>query len=354
MVAVLSTSALVLVLMNQPETDRRNPNSRVREDVKNGEEHDSDPINILASLSSKLGSGEILQLLNRMKASLLAMPRGEATSWIKAYLNTGKDQPTGLGFVIGNNQNLTEWPSIRAFLIDVLFAIDPAAAAEVGRQVLASTTTPDEWALAMRNVARGAANHSETVSFLKQKCEELLHHASWRQNPTDGYLQAFDVIVHVRNTALTPELMAFCADANNRAVRHAAFLALDRLVQAEPGEMLAALANENSSSGLMVSNMIARADVRNAPERAAVEKWLLDERRTVAELQGFAGVFPNANQMVSYNLLTETVTLDGAAGALRDRGALKVVEEWLIDPRFSRVQDLLRETRERLREFVKP
>ena len=44
---------------------------------------------------------------------------------------------------------LTGCPTFRTFLLDVLLAIDPKAAASIGRGILASPTTADEWALAL-------------------------------------------------------------------------------------------------------------------------------------------------------------------------------------------------------------
>ena len=101
----------------------------------------------------------------------------------------------------------------------------------------------------------------------------------------------------------------------------------------------------------MISNMIARADVRDAVQRHAVESWLRDERRTAAELEAFAGVFPNANMMVSPNLLTPVATVQAADLAVKDRAALAVVDAWLNDPALGRSHALLRGTRVRLQQF---
>lgn len=59
------------------------------------------------------------------------------------------------------------------------------------------------------------------------------------------------------------------------------------------------------------------------------------------ELQSFAGVFPNANFMISHNLLTQNVTLDGETLRQRAQAALAVVNQWLVDPRFEKVKPAL-------------
>jgi hypothetical protein len=308
----------------------------------------------LRSLHKSETASETAAALGALKKILQGMAPGESSAWITERLDSGDDLATGLGFVIGTDQSLSEWPGFRVFLLDLLLTVDPGAAAAMGRKILQSPTSPDEWALAMRNLGKSSAA-AEDIALLKTKSREMLHNTEWRTNPSTGYLEAFDVIVHTRDTALSPELIAWCGDTTNKAVRHASFLTLDRLVQSEPAAMLktlAASAESHPDSRLMISNMIARADVRDPVQRELVEKYLLDERRTAAELQAFAGVFPNANQFVSRNLLTHMATVGGGTLAVADRAALDVVGSWLTDPRFSRIHALLRETHERLNTFV--
>ena len=70
-------------------------------------------------------------------------------------------------------------------------------------------------------------------------------------------------------------------------------------------------------------------------------------------MQSFAGVFPNANYMISHNLLTTNVTPDGATLLRRDREALRVVGEWLTDPRFEELRPHLARIQARLSDFVR-
>jgi hypothetical protein len=292
--------------------------------------------------------------LAELKNTLRRISKPEAAEWIAEQLKEGEDITTGLGFVIGSDQNLSEWPTFRVFLLDVLFDIDPAEGARMGRKVLQTATNPDEWALAMRNVGAGSPS-VEDVALLKAKSAEMLHNDAWRKRASAGYLEAFDVIVHTRNAALLPELIAYAGDTANKSVRHASFLTLDRLTLADPVAMFEKLipsATVQPETALMVSNMVARADVRDPAQRRLVEDYLLDEKRTAPELQSFAGVFPNASQFVSHNLLTRVVTVDGGALAASDRATLDAVSAWLADSRFSRVHPLLLGTKERLSHFV--
>ena len=83
--------------------------------------------------------------------------------------------------------------------------------------------------------------------------------------------------MHRKNVALSPELISLTADTANKPVRHAAFLTLDRLTLADPAAMLEKLipsAAAQPETALMVSNMIARADVRDPEQRKLVEGYL--------------------------------------------------------------------------------
>ena len=105
----------------------------------------------LSSAFTKMSAGgtsdETRASLLDLKNSLAGMPKDEALAVIRGFLASGKDHPTGLSFEIAKDGSLTEWPTFRAFLLDTLAAIDPAAAAAIGREILASPTSADEWAL---------------------------------------------------------------------------------------------------------------------------------------------------------------------------------------------------------------
>lgn len=284
---------------------------------------------------------------SELKVALRQMDAQESRKWLLASLASGEDFASGLDLTLDAGQNLSGWPSWRVFLLDMLFLTDPEAAAKVSSELLTSSASADEWAICMRNLGR-LGKHKD---LLKTKSAELLRRKEWRKNPSAGYLEAFDVIVHTRNTSLAVELLANCDARYEKAVRHASFLTLDRLIMAEPARLLPELA-ENASkhpqSGLMISNMIARADMRDVVQRQAVETYLLDPKRTREELRGFASVFPNANLAISQNLLTTNSTILGTDLAARDRVSLAVLSAWLMDDRFKNVHEPLKTIVKRL------
>jgi hypothetical protein len=285
-----------------------------------------------------------------------SLQNDESVAWIRSFLKTGNDKDTGLSFEVAADGSLTEWPTFRTYLLDKLSTIDPAAAAAISRDILASPTTADEWALALRNVGR-AEDPDQSRDFLREKTVELIRNPDWQASPSIGYLNAFDVLVHTNATTETPLLSELIQNKERRDLAHAAFLTLDRLVQREPADVLQRLAADSAlatSRPEMTAQQFARADLRDEGQRELVAQWLLSTERTPAELNSFAGVFPNHNQFVSNNLLTRDAPIPGPELAAHDRDVLKIVTTWQADPAFQAVEATLAEMSTRLKDFTTP
>ena len=310
-----------------------------------------------AALRNGGGADHARRTLGELKAQMEAMPREQSVAAIRAALASGRDAETGLGFKIGAGGALSEAPSLRVFLLDELARLNPAAAAELARSILATKTSADEWAVALRNLAR-VQNTEADRTFLQGKMRELLTHEPWQKEASAGYLEAFDVAVHLRSASLAPELSELLRRKENdqRAAAHAAFLALDRLAIADPVPLLSRLTDEPAlmqGREATRAGYLARADVSDPAQRAIVERYLMDASRPAEELKSFAGVFPNGNFMISQNLLTTVATPDRATQLARDQAALRVVNEWLADARFAGIRATLEQMRTRLESFLR-
>lgn len=310
----------------------------------------STPPSIAANLPDRPGRED----LDALRSRLQALPAEQAVAEIRSFLDSGEDRATGLPFEIGGDGKLSAWPTLRVFLLDFLQAIDPAAAARIGRDVLDFPTTADEWALALRNVANGE-DSPEVPGFLRAKTEELIRNPAWQEKPSVGYLNAFDVLVHTRATESAPLLSGIVQRKDRRDLAHAGFLTLDRLTQREPVDMLTRLKADtalHASRPEMVAQQFARADLRVEAQRELVKGWLLDPARTALELRTFAETYPNNNQMVSNNLLTTEIHISGGDLAQHDREALTLVRGWQSDPVFQKISPYLATMDERLSGFV--
>lgn len=295
------------------------------------------------------------QSINLIRSDLLSSSKLEAVAIIRELLASGKDRSTGMEFEIENGGSLKSWPTLRIMLLDLLAEIDPSAAAEIARDILATPTTADEWAVALRNIAR-FEDSEDTRDFLIKKTEELIRNADWQATPSIGYLNAFDVLVHTKATSSTPLLSGLIQNKDRRDLSHAAFLTLDRLVQRQPVEMLSLLAADTAlqqSRPEMTAQQFARADLRNVTQREIVKTWLIDPARTAVELRSFIGVFPNQNQFASPNLLTRDSPPSREQLAAHDQETLEILRSWSSDPAFETIKDHLSAMTTRLEQFTR-
>jgi hypothetical protein len=296
------------------------------------------------------------QSLTQLRDYLQTLSPEAAVALIRQWLDTGTDALTLEGFKISPDGSLKEAPSLRVWLLDYLTSIDPRAAADYTETIFRSSTSPDEWAVGLRASAL-ADSSPEGRARVQEKVRALVQTREWHNNPSAGFLEAFDLLVYTRDQEFTPELASLLKDKKNKAVAHAAYLTLDRLVQAAPVEVLEQL---QSQPKLMEgrettrADFFARVDVRDPQQRKIVETYLLDPKRGITELNQFAGTYPNANYMISFNLMTRTAAVSGDELAARDREALKVAQEWLADPKFSALSSHLQAIKSRLEQFVKP
>jgi hypothetical protein len=294
------------------------------------------------------------QQLAALRQSLAAMPVKEAVAALKQFLDAKSDAPTHLGFKLASNGVLDEAPTLRTFLLDELARLDPAAAAEYAKIILAGMDSPDEWALALRNLALGDAT-ADGRALLQQKTAQMLQYAPWQQNPSTGYLEAFDAAVYLGGADFVPTLSGLVQSQDNPAVARAAFLALDRLVINNTAAVLESL---EAAPDLMAgrestrADYFARADVRDAQQQQILQSYLLNPSISAAELQTFAGVYPNANFMISPNLLTQASTPGHDALMSLDAQSLAVAQKWLADPRFANVAPELQTIIQRLQGFA--
>ena len=292
--------------------------------------------------------------LAEWRGKLEAMPKADAVKAIREYLDSKQDGATHLGFKVASNGWLDEAPTLRTFLLDELARIDPAAAADYAKVILAGMDSPDEWAVALRNLASGDPS-ADGRSLLEQKTQTLLQYAPWQENPSVGYLEAFDVAVYMGGTNLLPTLSDLVRKQDNPAIAHASYLALDRLVINNPTAVLSALAADPEwmqGREATRADYFARADVRDPQQRQILESYLLNPALSASELQTFAGVYPSANYMISANLLTPANTPNHDSLVSRDAQSLAVEQQWMADPRFASLQPALQRMAARLQGFV--
>ncbi len=331
----------------EPAADGRRKESREARDEGDGP--DARWREQVAAVAAASSSAEVDEALAGLRELVFGLPAEEAgRRLVELLAEPGFDRSTGRGFTVAADGGLGEVPSVRVALLDWLGRLDPAHAAAVADEVLASPGNPDEWAVCLRNKALAQPDERDV---LVAKTRELLRHEEWRERPSAGYLEAFDVLVHSEAVEALPDLAELIADRSTaaRAPAYAAYLTLDRLMLVAPVETMRRLRGlDLSGRPAMRAQVMARADVRDPRQRAELEAYLVGPGRSEAELDAFARIFPNANFALSSNLLSETRVPGAAELRARDRAALRVLDEWLGEPRMAGLQPQLSAARRRL------
>ncbi|MEM1222256.1 MAG: hypothetical protein AAGH40_05790 [Verrucomicrobiota bacterium] len=312
----------------------------------------------LESIREAESGSHVPVILKELKMILSSLPQETASQVIQNALakQLEEDLSTGLDFKVGSDGSLSEASSVRVALLDWLGQMDRFTAGRLAEEILKQPTEPDEWAISLRNYA-WANPAPASYSFLRDRVLKLIENPEWRGEPTEGYLAAFDVLVYTQSKEAVPVLLQFIdksAEADSPTGRIALFT-LDQMVVQEPEALIRILDNLpelSASSGEMIAQMVARADLSRPALRGAVSRYLLDPARTDMELSAFAAIFPNRAFKESNNLLSETMIPKGAERILQDRAAYSQIEAWIDDTRFGERLSYLLTIKKRLESFI--
>ena len=245
--------------------------------------------------------------LEALRAAIAAMDPKVAIAAIREFLKAGEDAKTGLRFQVGEGGVLTQAPSFRTFLMDQLGSLSQEAktadAAEVAKETLSATASADEWAVAMRNLAW--ADPAGSKPYLAQKVREMLANAAWQQNPSGGYLEAFDVAAYAGDASLTPALASLAATPS--PLRQAAQVALERLSATAPAQMSEYL-NQNptvlSDLPMLRADYMGNVDLADPAQDAQAQAYLARPDVSDAEKIKFLNRLAMPAAFVSDTLLT--------------------------------------------------
>jgi hypothetical protein len=286
------------------------------------------------------------QLLAFRKALLEADPATVIPA-IRAFLATGKDISTGLAFELGEGGEVTHAPTLRLLLLDVLGQLSRKArtadAATVAREILAEKKSSDEWAIALRNLAW---HEPQSTAFLASKFSEMVRNEAWRTQPSSAFLEAFDVAVFSKQVTVM-EPLDEALQAPNPELQRAAAVALDRLAESAPLEVMQKLNSEPqlfAEHPLLRADWFAKADLREPAQRAAFETYLARTDVTLEEKSKALKALASPGQFISDNLLT--TPLPPGDDDARDAAVLGAANDW--SRRFPQLETSLASLRERL------
>lgn len=310
------------------------------------------PGDLLARVFDRLRSGNLRPgELAALRRRLLAADPQVAMAAILSFLTTGQDARTGESFGIEKGGGLDGAPTFRVLLLDLLGRIAREArtddAATYSRALLTRKTSADEWAIALRNIAWNAP---EDRAFLAGKMREMLAYQPWRQQPSAGFLEAFDVIVFTRNATFAADLAAM-ATSEDDAVKRAAAAAMDRLSEMAPLDVMNYLNShpaEFADRPFLRADYYSKADLSQFQQRQAVEAYLARADVTAAEKDKLLAVFVSPGTFVGDTLVTEPSAADDPPQ--RTAGLRAAVGDWLKGNRFPELADSLAQLQRRLAE----
>jgi hypothetical protein len=215
------------------------------------------------------------------------------------------------------------------------------------RALLDRKTSADEWAVALRNIAWSTPSER---GFLSAKIREMLTYQPWRQQPSGGFLDAFDVVVFARDVTLVPDLGEMVS-SEDESLRRAAAAAMDRLSEMAPLDVMTYLNGhpaEFADRPFLRADYFSKADLSNAPQRQAVETYLGRPDVSVAEKGKLLAMFTNPGTFVDDTLVTERPAAEDPPQ--RIAGLRTAVTDWLKGNRFPELANSLAQLQERLAE----
>jgi len=301
-------------------------------------------VQLLDDLRAKLPADAIRSRLAEVKLLVHEADPHEAAAALIKILETGVDEPTGLRFEVGAEGVMQGSPTYRTALLDLLGQTEPEMSAAYALSLMAQTPSADEYALALRNVAWTDFQGSlkpELTGYLSA----MLDRTEWMNNPTEGFLEAFDCAVFVGAVDRMVPLLEPPSDQGESATGHAAFVALDRMTLRDPqtiGEMFRADPQFMAQTPFHRASLLSRLDIRDPGQAAVVKDYLRRQDHAPEELQYFTEVFPNKNSFAGHRLITgweegfSIAEIDAS-----DAATLQVLREWIGTPELgSRASEL--------------
>jgi hypothetical protein len=284
---------------------------------------------------------QLLARLKALKASIHALPPDVAAATLIAWLDSGADAPTRLSFVVGAEGVMDESPTFRTALLDLLGQTDPVASLGYSQDLLAAKPGPEEYALALRNLAWLNPDGAQTA-LIRQSFLALLTDPALSEQPTPGYLESFDVAVAVANADLVRALLANqSTQLGNDVLSRTTFIALDRIMLRTPEAILDAFAADPrflADQPNWRASLLARLDPSNPEHVEQLRNYLLKTPHAETELGYFASIYPLANFFEGNRLVTGWETVNQAQTIPeRDAAARKLMEGLLAEPGFKGV-----------------
>jgi hypothetical protein len=313
----------------------------------------------LAELSTSSSPEESDQILKKLRDGIHETSHHEsAAAAIIAFLNTKQDVATGLPFSVGPEGMMTDTPTLRTALLDLLPSLDPLAALDSARSVMDHTQSPDEFALALRNLAWNDSN-GDLLSELNTRLNQMLSMKPWCENPSAGFLEALDAAVKIESQASFDAIARLGAEAlaaEDSSLGRAAVMVLDRMILRNPSLLVTAFeVNPGwlSASPEQRATLMSRLDVTDPAQRDAFSRYLTATPHGSGEMEYFAKLFPNGNYLHGNWLITSSEATHSISTRLvEDRKVLAEIERMIAGYAGDAGAETLVRIKDRLKQVI--
>ena len=298
--------------------------------------HAPDPVlkaelqTLKSRLAQKADRETVLRLLREFtQKAFAANPDGAAAALLE-FLRSGEDLSTSLGFVVGE-AGLDEWPTLRAFLLDLLGKIDPELASRYALEtVIPAKSSTVEYAVSLQILWNHGGAEKATPE-LKQAWLGLLRKTDWSAKPESAWLESLDFASRIPEAM--PEFLKasteWLANPENVVERVGAVdLALERMAVQQPVAVMEALLGDPSLLNLgrgiyQRSQIFARASLNDSEQQKYLAAYLERLGPGSQEAELFFSAFPCHNFSVSPGLSGQPEVNSSREIIVSDRAALQ-------------------------------
>ena len=312
-------------------------------------------------LKQKPDRETVLRWLREFMDRMLAADPDRAAATLLQFLQSGEDGATGLEFAVGE-AGLAEWPSLRAFLLDLLGKIDPELASRYALEaVIPAKTSTVEYAVSLQILWNHGGAEKPTPE-LTQAWLGLLQKPDWLARPDAAWVESLDFASRIPEA--TPQFLAAATpwlarpgEAAGKA--EAAEMALERMMIRHPEETLAGLLQnpqwmDEGRGPAVRATVFARVDATDPGQVSSLKTYLQSLPAKGKEAAAFYRAFPCHNYGVAPGLSGQP-DLPGA-GEIEERlrADLAMLEAWRSDPAMVSHRAWVEEALKRVRATLGP
>lgn len=312
-------------------------------------------------LKQKPDRETVLRLLREFMARMLAVNPDRAAATLLQFLQSGEDNATGLEFAVGE-AGLEEWPSLRAFLLDLLGKIDPALASRYALEtVIPAKNSTVEYAVSLQILWNHGGAETPTPE-LTSAWLGLLQKPDWAAQPDAAWLESLDFSSRIPEA--TPQFLAAATpwlarpgEAYGKA--EAAEIALERMMVRHPKETLAGLLQnpqwmDEGRGPAVRATLFARVDATDPEQVSSLKTYLQSLPADRKEAAAFYRAFPCHNYGVAPGLSGQPDIPGAGEIEARLRADLAMLESWRGDPPMAAHRVWVEEALKRVRATLGP